>query len=356
VVLGRFGLVKSVEETMHGYPELHVFLARFFKMKVAACVESAMAHPAGQERSLPPNFMDGLLQTLEWDETKRPQLHDDLREGKCWATICGEYDGLLCLIASDSNCLDLALFKDELASLHAELDTDFVRGLCGVGAILQKSIWECLELPEFIWESTTTAWLSVERISPLLAPFRLLKSNYYDRNSGFYWPRPAGWHWDWPADPSAVGPGDKLCSFCPRKSCHCAETKIPQIPRISDDGSRGPGVRSVGPHKANDILGELVGELVPPGSCAGNWTIALRRPDLDDVTVADIYPGRMGNWARKVRHSTDSTAMFRMIKISGLWRQMLVAVRDIGDGEEITAKYGSGFLKAQPYSLVEGLH
>ncbi|KAK4040715.1 hypothetical protein C8A01DRAFT_15465 [Parachaetomium inaequale] len=357
VVLGRFGLVKSVEETLDGYPELHVFLSRFFKMKMAGCVESAMAHPAGEIKQLPQNSMNGLLQTLEWDETKRPQLHDDLREGKCWATICGEYDGLLCLIASDSNCLDLALFKDELASFHAELDTDFVRGLCGVGAILQKSIWECLELPEFIWESTTTTWLLVDRISPLLAPFRLLKSNYYDRNSGFYWPRPAGWHWDWPADPSAVGPGDKLCSFCPRKSCHCAETKIPQIPRISDDGSRGTGVRSVGPHKANDILGELVGELVPPGSCAGNWSIALRRPDLDDVTVADIYPGRMGNWVRKVRHnSTDPTAMFRVIKISGLWRQMLVAVRDIGDGEEITAKYGNGFLKAQPYSLVEGLH
>ncbi len=125
---------------------------------------------------------------------------------------------------------------------------------------------------------------------------------------------------------------------------------------MSDDRSKGPGVRSVGPHRANDILGELVGELVPPGACAGDWTLALRRPDLDDEPVADIYPRQMGNWVRKVSHSSDPSAMFRMLKISGRWRQMLVALRNIGDGEEITAKYGKGFQKEQPYSLVEGLH
>ncbi|KAG7291562.1 hypothetical protein NEMBOFW57_001581 [Staphylotrichum longicolle] len=353
MVLGGFNLFKSVEETRYGYPELHVFLSRLFKMKIAAFMEPPTA---GSGQKSPQNSANVLLQRMGWDETKRSQLHDYLREGKCWATISGGYDGLLCFIPPGSECLDLALFKNEVAQLHAELDTDFVRGLCAVGAILQRSIWDCLELPEFIWESVTTTWLPVERISPLLAPFRLLKSNYYDEKSGFYWPRPAGWDWDWPTDPSAVRPGDKACSLCPRKSCRCAEVKVPQIPRISDDRSKGPGVRSVGSHRANDILGELVGELVPPGACAGDWALALRRPDLDDEPVADIYPRRMGNWVRKVCHSSDPSAMFRMMKISGRWRQMLVAVRDIGDGEEITAKYGKGFLKEQPYSLVEGLH
>jgi hypothetical protein len=352
-VFSGFRLIKSVEETLLGYPELHIFLSRFFIMKVATCVEASMARPG---RLTPQNFMDGLLQTLGWDEAKRPKLHDNLREGKCWATICGEYDGLLCLIPLDADCLDLALFKDEVARLHAELDNDFVRRLCAVGAILQKSIWENLELPEFIWESMTTTWLPLDRISPLLALFRLLKSNYYDPTSGFYWPRPAGWTWQWPADPSMTKPGDSACSLCARKSCRCAQRKVPQIPRISDDGSRGPGVRSVGPHRANEILGELVGELVPLGSCAADWTMALHRPDLDDEPVADIYPRRMGNWVRKVNHSTDPSAAFRVMKISGRWRQMLVAARDIGDGEEITAKYGRGYMKKQPYSVVEGLH
>ncbi|KAK4102731.1 hypothetical protein N658DRAFT_468234 [Parathielavia hyrcaniae] len=352
-VLGKFQLANTVEETAHGYPELHVFLSRFFKMKMATCLEISVAR---RGELTPEHYMDGLLQLLKWDEAKRPTLHDDLREGKCWATICGDYDGLLCLIPPELDCLDLALFRDEVARLHTELDNDFVRRLCAVGAILQRSIWDCLELPEFIWESMITTWLPVDRIAPLLAPFRLLRSNHYDPNSGFYWPRPAGWDWQWPADPSMTKPGDKACSFCSRKKCRCAEVKVPQVPRISDDGSRGPGVRSVGMHRGNDILGELVGELVPRGSCAADWTMALHRPDLDDEPVADIYPRRMGNWVRKVSHSSDPSAMFRMIKISGRWRQMLVAIRDIGDGEEITAKYGKGYLKEQPYSVVEGLH
>jgi hypothetical protein len=353
MVLGRFGLARSVEETSHGYPELHIFLARFFKMKVAICVENAMAQPG--ELS-PHNFMNGMLQTLGWDESKRPQLHDYLREGKCWATVCGGYDGLLCLMDADSDCLELALFKDEIARFHAELDMDFVRKLCGAGAILQKSIWECLELPEFIWESTTTTWLPVDQISPLLVPFRLLKANHYDGLKRFYWPRPTRWHWFWPTDPTIVMPGDAFCGLCPHNYCRCAEINVPQVPRILDDGSKGPGVRSVGHHKAHVILGELVGELVPLGSSAPGWSMVLCRPDLEDEAVAEIYPARMGNWVRKVKHSTNPSAEFKTMKITGRWRLMLVAVRDINDGEEITAKYGNGYMKDQPYSLVEGLH
>lgn len=340
---------------MHGYPELHSFLSRFFRMKLAECTEKAMA--AGSQQKFSSELvLNGVLKLLQWDETRRHELHDLLREGKCWKTICGPYDGLLCLLPPDTDCLDLALFKDEVARFHGEIDTDFVRRLCAVGKILQGSIWEYLELPEFIWETMTTTWLSAEQIAPLLAPFRIIKENYYDKNSWPSWPKPAGWHWEWPADPTTVMPGDKQCSLCSRKSCRCIETRVPRIPRISDDRSKGPGIRSVGPHRANDILGELVGELVPLGACAGDWTMDLRRPDLDDQPVADIYPRRMGNWVRKVNHSINPSAVFRIIKISGRWRQMLVVLRDVHDGDEITAKYGKGFQKEQPYSVVEGLH
>ncbi len=350
--LSGFRLTKAVDDTARGFPELHLLLSRLLKTKVAVYVETAMAQH-GQELQ---NVMNSMLQMLGWSEVKRPILHDYLREGKCWATMCGRYDGLLCFVPPDAVSWDLALFKDEVAQFHAEINTEYVRRLCSVGDILQRAIWDCLELPEFVWESESTTWLSAEQLLPLLAPFRLLKSCYYNPTSGASWPRPAGWTWDWPTDPSAVKPGDKTCSLCPRKSCRCAEIKIPQIPRIVDDRSKWPGIRSVGPHQPNDILGELVGELVPLGACGADWTISLRRPDLEDQPVADIYPRQMGNWVRKVGHSTDPSAMFRVLKISGRWRQVLVAMRHIGDGEEITAKYGRGFTKEQPYSLVEGLH
>jgi hypothetical protein len=266
--LGGFRLFESIEETRAGYPDLHVFLSRLFKTKLAIYIETTMARPGGES---PHNFMNTMMRLLGWAEHKRPILDDYLREGKCWAAICGGYDGVLCLVTPDPEWLDLALYKDEVARLHAELDTDFVRRMCASGSIVQRSIWECLELPEFMWESAVTTWLPVERISPLVAPFRLLRECHYDAKSGYYWPRPAGWTWDWPADPSAVRPGDKQCSLCPRKLCHCAEVKIPQIPRILDDRSRGPGIRAVGSYRTHDILGELAGELVPPGACAGDW-------------------------------------------------------------------------------------
>ncbi|KAL2132000.1 hypothetical protein VTI74DRAFT_4332 [Chaetomium olivicolor] len=351
-VRGGLDLAKAVEETLDAYPELHVFLSRFFKMQVASWLEEAMSKSGTIAL---PSFLDGMLRMLGWNETQRHTLHDYFREGKCWKAICGPYDGLLCLLPPDADCFDLALFQDELARFHLELDTEFVRRLCGIGSMLQRSIWQCLELPEFIWENMTTTWLSVEQIAPLLAPFRLLRSNYYEENSGYYWPRPAGWHWTWPIDPSSIKPGDRPCDLCSHRSCRCAEDRIPRIPRILDDKTRGHGIRSVGSHKANEILGELVGELVPPGASCGDWAMELRRPDLDDQVVADIYPRRMGNWVRKVNHSTDPSAVFRVMKISGRWRQILVAMRNIVDGEEITAKYGKGFLKGQPYSVVEGL-
>lgn len=142
-----------------------------------------------------------------------------------------------------------------------------------------------------------------------------------------------------------------------KSPCRCFDIYVPSIPRISDDGSKGRGIRALGSYKVGSLLGELVGQLVPLGTyrSTADWTIQFRRPDLDDHPVAEIYTRDVGNWVRKVNHcSTQPSAIFKVMKISGKWRQMLVALRDIKDGEEITAKYGRGYCKEQPYSLVEG--
>ncbi|KAL1837353.1 hypothetical protein VTJ49DRAFT_3964 [Mycothermus thermophilus] len=361
IAVGGLGLVRALTETEKDYPELHMFLVRLFKMELSKCIEVAMARPGNVA---PENFKSTMLQSLGWTEAGLPKLNDYLREGKTWTTLCKGRDGLLCLIPPGVDWLDLAVFRDEVARFHAGLDNDaFIAKLCGVGETLQRSIWRCLELPEFVFESASTTWLRVEEILPLLEPFRLIKSNVWDPKTaeGASWPRPAGWDWEWPSDPSVVRPGDVQCSFCPRKSCRCIDLKTPQVPRISDDRSKGPGIRSLGTHHKHQILGELIGELVPPGSRPGEWTLPLRRPDLgggdDALPVAEIYPRRMGNWARKVKHcGTNPSAEFRAMKISGRWRQMLVMVRDVEDGEEITVRYGAGFAGNLPYEVVEGLH
>ncbi|KAL2121921.1 hypothetical protein VTJ04DRAFT_2376 [Mycothermus thermophilus] len=361
IAIGGFGLVQTLDETEKDYPELHMFLLRLFKMELSKCIEAATSRSG----NLPPqNFMSGMLQSLGWIEAGRPKLQDYLREGKCWTTLCGSREGLLSLIPPGVDWLDLALYRNEVERFHAELNDPLIDKLCSVGQVLQRAIWRCLELPEFIFETAITTWLRADQLPPLLDPFRLIKSNVFDPSSAetATWPRPVGWDWAWPSDPTAARPGDVQCSFCPRKTCRCADAKIPQVPRISDDRSRGGarGIRSLGTHRKGQILGELVGELVLPGSRPGEWTLPVRRPDLggdeDAPPVAEIWPRRMGNWVRMVRHcGKDPAAAFRVMKISGRWRQVLVTLRDVGDGEEITARYGRGYTGDQPYEVVEGL-
>ena len=397
---GGFDLLDHIDDAEQISRELHVFLRRFFKMKLSESMESAAQTNGPKDVSDRPvssqiNW-DEVFRKLNWDMAGSNQLNDYVREGKCWRTICGEYDGLLCLLPSDDRFLELSMFKEQLAHFHAQLNTNAVRRMCAMGQILERSIWEYLELPEFAWESLDTSELSLGEISPLLSPFKLIKTNHYDR-SKYNWtkqPRPVGWADPWPVDPMSVMRSDKkVCSLCnsskrmttEKSSCKCLIKRLPQIPRITEDGSRGPGVRAVGSFKAEAFLGELVGELRPPHTTGASdnsnhhqsnmpnghaqmnnhdsnshsyeWTMEVRRPDLNDQVVAEIYPQLMGNWVRKVRHNgITPSAIFRVMKITGKWRVMLVALRDIRDGEEITAKYGRGYRKEQPYEVVEGLH
>lgn len=397
---GGFDLLDHVDDAEQISQELQVFLRRFLKMKLSECIETT-----AQVNGLKDVFdrpvsshidWDEIFRKLNWDVAGRNQLNDYVREGKCWRTICGEYNGLLCLLPSDDRFLELAMFKDQLAHFHAQLSTKAVRRMCTMGQILEKSIWEYLELPEFSWESVDTSELSLDEISPLLSQFKLIKANYYDRLK-YNWeiqPPPLGWTDPWPSDPMSVTKSDKkACSLCnnskrmttEKSSCKCLVKRLPQIPRITEDGSRGAGVRAVGSFKADECLGELVGELRPPHTTGApyssdhshpnissgqaqlnnhnsnrhnhEWAMEVRRPDLHDQLVADIYPLQMGNWVRKVRHDGVSpSAVFKVMKITGKWRVILVAMRDIRDGEEITAKYGRGYRKEQPYEVAEGLH
>lgn len=385
--------------------DLWVFLGRLCKMRIAELVNNN-AHINSQATGVDGELEveNELLSQLGWDESRRSTLHDYLREGKCLSTICGpaggEYDGLLCLLPPDTKFVELALFGDEVALFHVKLgDTPLVRKMCAMGKVLQKSIWGDLELPEFIWEAVDYDRLELEGeggIGSLLGLFKIIKANSLHKSNREMWSRPpVGWseeRWGpWPpvdVTKATPGPGEegRYCGLCyagtsgpppvlnsngevikkkktPAKTCRCYWNKVPQIPRISDDGSKGPGVRAVGTYKSGQLLGELVGELVPPGyfnekGRMDEWTMEFRRPDLrDGEAVAEIWPKETGNWVRKVNHSANSpSAEFRTMKISGRWRVMLVAIRDVRDGEEITARFGRGYVKGEKYGVVEGLH
>ncbi|KAK0669529.1 hypothetical protein QBC41DRAFT_106185 [Cercophora samala] len=353
-------LVTSLDRLLQDEPELHMFLSRFCKMKLAEwldakAIEQERArpapHPAQQDAT------DLLLRELGWGEAERHKLNDYIREGKCWKTICGAFDGFLCLVPPDPVFQQLALFQDKVVMFHHQFNDPFLRAMCAVGKTLQSCIWESRELPEFVFESEDTIALSTEELAPMLKQYKYITANVFSPHAPFPWPKPVGWKssWLWPVDPTMVY-SEKWCNVCKKKkSCRCYARFVPDVPRVSIDGSKGSGVRVMGMFRANDVIGEMLGELVPPGAIPNReWTMEFRRPDLDDVVVAELYSKEQGNWARNVRHSANPSCEISIRKMEGKWRMLIIASRQLFDGEEVTVKYGRGYYRNQAYGIVEG--
>lgn len=118
-------------------------------------------------------------------------------------------------------------------------------------------------------------------------------------------------------------------------------------PRITNEPGKGQGVRAIDvAYEKGECLGELLGEFVPLDTFTDEWAMEFARDDLDEP-IAQIYTKEMGNWVRKVNHSCKPSAEFQQMRISGLWRIMLVAKQDILLGSEITAFYRGSFLRDQ---------
>ena len=339
-----YDFINKVDEMSHFNTPIHIFLRRLIRMRLAGFVTD---FGAGEDHVA---AMNQLLADLKWPDSHRGKLHDYVREGKCWKTICKNEDAYLCIIPLEADVLDLAMFQEQVSRLHSQLSGQFMNGLAQVGRTLQRAIWDRMELAEFVWEGYDTSMLTPKELEPLLATYHILttKRNHYSIKEFANAFRPPGWpeKHPWPVDPTAVRDGERFCNYCKRKrGCQCVKKQIPDVPRIAIDGPKGAGIRSIGTHKQNEVLGELLGDLIAIGSRPNDWTFEVRRPDLNNALVAEIYPGRAGNWVRKVKHSETPTAVFRVEKIAGRWRVLLRTLHEVGDGEEVTAMYGRGFQK-----------
>ncbi|KAK0656308.1 hypothetical protein B0T16DRAFT_315009 [Cercophora newfieldiana] len=347
---GKFyDFINKVDEMAHFTTPIHIFLRRLIRMKMAGLVYNI--GDTEEERRLGTiGGITSLLEKLGWTENDRGKLQHYIREGKCWRTICNNDDGMLCIMPLNTDLSDLAMFQEEVTRFHSQLSNGFTAALANIGRQLVSAIWEGRELSEFVWENYDTDALSPTEIQPLLRPYITISSgrSFYDAKGQSNAPRPTNWSdaYPWPTDPAVVRDGARHCDFCKRKkSCQCCKKRMPDIPRVEIDGPKGLGIRSRGEHKAGELLGELLGELVAPGSYPTEWTFELRRPDMEDELVAEIYPGRRGNWVRKVNHSEEPTAQFTAFKMSGRWRILLELLSDVKEGEEITAKFGRGYVK-----------
>jgi hypothetical protein len=338
--------------------QLTEFLNRFAKVKLADTIDNGKAG----RTSADPDSLNELIDDLKWVRTKqnRTRLHDYLKAGRRWKRLCGSFDGLLCLIPPNredrettqriSGRMYYELNQHDIQQLHSLLSSDKSTPLFQVGNTLQRSIWQNAEVPEFEWESEDPLELdrlTTKELAPLIKEFHLIEENEWDV-AKYEWTKPDCWPWEWPKFPSWVPPSDAQCNLCDEGDCSCIISCLPRTrPRISNELGKGQGVRAVGVYRKGQILGELLGEFVPLDTFNDGWSIEFRRPDLGDEPIAQIYSKNMGNWVRKVNHSCDPSAEFKVMEISEMWRQMIVAVRDISHDEEITAFCGTNFLRGQ---------
>ncbi|KAK0753502.1 hypothetical protein B0T18DRAFT_397005 [Schizothecium vesticola] len=280
-----FTLIARVELQQDSGDAIHIFLRRFVKMILA---DLATKYSQGQDEQ-PPDLekaMGFLLERLGWNEKDREKLYDFIREGRCWKALCGFDDGLLCIMPLDDEFVNLAVYQQDVQGLLAQFQSPVYRTLSSA-------------LPGFAWEG----------MDPVLQPHVEINQNIFVLD-GHEWPTPAGWKvtWPWPSDPTIIRAGGH-CQLCKKRAgCICL-AKLDGRANIyfTPDGT----IRSRALFRRGRPLGELVGEMVP-----------FCRPDLENQAVAEIYPGRHGNWVRK----------FKVLRVAGRWRVVL-----------ITAKYGRGF-------------
>jgi len=344
-----FDLINGVEEMPNSTP-IHVFLHRFVKVLLAEL--SLGCGPTVEQCGF--NSMattQELLDSLQWKPKDLPKLQEYIREGKCWRKLCHSTEGYLCLLPLSSNLIGLALFRDKVVQFRQLLENRAMRLLVRMGKVFQCAVRDVRDPPEFMWENLESINdISFERFETVLQVHNtLVKKNHYYVHQFPGWVQPPGWRGHvWPSDPLAVFPGDKNCDTCTRKTCCCLKKMIPDPPPVVVGGPGGEGVRAIGSLPSGQVLGELLGELAPIGSHPGEWTLVVSRPDLDNFPVTEIYPGRRGNWVRKVHHSEDPSAEFSMVRVMSRWRVMLKTRRPIEVGGEITVLYGRGYLRPVP--------
>jgi SET domain len=339
--------------------QLNEFLDRFAKVKLAETIDKGKE---GRTRA-DPEAITNLINGLGWQNSKtnRTKLHHYLVEGRRWKRICDSFNGLLCLIPPnrrDGESLQISgrvcqeLSDKDIKLLHSFLKSnEFVQPMCRMGKTFQASVWSNVEVPEFKWESEdpqTIARLPAEDLAAFMEEFPIIEANEFNVGK-FDWSKPDCWLWGWPQSPAWVPPSDRQCDLCNEEKCNCITTCLPENkPRITNEAGKGQGVRVEGmTYQKGQILGELVGEFAPLDTYNDGWPIEFRRPDLGDEPVAQIYPKEKGNWVRKVNHSCDPSAEFRVMKISGWWRQMLIAIQDIPHNSEVTVFCGRRFLQGK---------
>lgn len=292
----------------------------------------------------------------ETTEKARKMFHNDLREPRKWNRICSPFDGLQCFFPFESDgdisLRDYPMRAEDINNFHVLLGQQpSISKLIQVGKTFQDCVWGCEDFPEYRWESRTAKELSKltrQSLIDLLEPVQFI-----DENMGATpdWPKPLHWPWNWPVLPDR---DEGQCDLCGEMSCRCITSCFPSDFTPLACGRKGRGLfagvpgRGTTVYKKGDALGQLVGEIVRPGTYKNGWALELRRSDIEgEPYVGQIYCRDKGNLFRLVNHACgdSASATVRPARITQRFRMVFYARRDLKDGDEITVDWGEDFLQ-----------
>ncbi|KXJ85389.1 hypothetical protein Micbo1qcDRAFT_169456 [Microdochium bolleyi] len=274
-----------------------------------------------------------------------------------------------------------------LAALINSSEEGITSRILEVGAYIADLFLKGLDLDEFAWESPDAPCLdqaSEREVLKWLRRFRIVEECCYEPERFDRQEKPENWPGRWPADPMTGEAFEQQCYYCSSVSCTCIELVRPShmaqdrpcSPCLPETCGRdhqhlrggnhllhsltirfcerkGQGLFVMGEpghiiFYEDDVLGELTGELVPQGTFSTDWgaemAMDIVRHDIEPaVCVAQLWYAKAGNRLRKVNHCCQlPTARFRGAMVSGRFRILLLANRDLYEGEEVTATYQEG--------------
>ena len=335
--------------------KLETFLLRLGQLHLIQEIESSR----GRRIRTNPTDIKWIREKAGWTES---EFKWQRQQGNLWKRLCQGNDWLLCfLFLEEDKSLGVSLntylqmTPNDIETFHRLLDSDYTNSLRSAGKAFMNALDSRAADSDFLWECGRFApdTLPEEDLLALLGSFPSITENVHDPEKYPNWPRPCGWpeDWPWPVDPTAlVDSNGRQCDLCIQTSCSCISANLKPMPRIKDYGKKGRGLQAVanGPgqiaYQKGDIIGQLTGELAPLGTYNDGWTLELARGDLlNEPSVCQIHCANTGNCFRLLNHHCSSNARFHEMAVSGRYRMMVKAVRDIRDGEEITVRYGRGY-------------
>ncbi|KAH6981590.1 hypothetical protein BKA56DRAFT_631956 [Ilyonectria sp. MPI-CAGE-AT-0026] len=197
------------------------------------------------------------------------------------------------------------------------------------------------------------SWMERDEGGSPLLPFTEIQANLWTPSKFDNWRGPFRIDAQ-KEDPSRVASGDKQCELCSGSFCDCITTRIRPgpCPRVVPSDNIGDGVQASQRYEAGDLMGEFVGELAPLDHYDDGYAAELHRYDLVSsgrgVAACTIHPRHYGNWSRKVNHACEPNACLESMKVSGRWRIMIKAVKDIKPGSWVEIDYGRSYWSQSP--------